>query len=57
MFLTPPTIKTLLLSLLIVILGIALPYIPILNVIGDFRVYVVAAGYAVLLAGNIIRGI
>jgi hypothetical protein len=57
MFLTPPTWKTLLISLAIAVVAIAMPYIPVVSSIPLDRVYVMAAGYTLLLAGNIIRGL
>jgi hypothetical protein len=55
--LTPPTMKTLLISLVIAVLALAMPHIPVLSGIPVDRVYIMACGYFLLLAGNIIRGL
>lgn len=58
MRLTPPTNSTFFLSLLIAIFAVAMPYVPSLaSHIPLDKFYVCLIAYAILMAGNVVKGI
>lgn len=59
MRLNPPTIFIFLISLILALLGLVtqLGYVTIANVVPNQSFWLVAAGYGVLMTGNLVRGL